>query len=85
MSYKIFILKKAQKELAKLPRKEYTKIKQLIFELSANPRPAGVKKLRNRDAWRVRHGNYRIIYEIKDNVLTITIVRIAHRREAYRK
>ena len=84
MTYKIFIRRKAQKQLAKLPANDYKKVKQTILNLAYEPRPAGSLKLKGRDGWRVRQGNYRIIYEIKDNELIITVIDIGHRKDIYR-
>jgi mRNA interferase RelE/StbE len=52
--------------------------------LEANPRPADVKKLKGRDAWRIRVGDYRVIYEIQDRILKIIVIHAGHRREIYR-
>ncbi|MCA6364354.1 MAG: type II toxin-antitoxin system RelE/ParE family toxin [Bacteroidetes bacterium] len=61
------------------------KIIQLIEDLATSPRPQGCKKLAGQksDFWRVRSGNYRIIYSIEDNILTVTVIRIGHRRDVY--
>jgi mRNA interferase RelE/StbE len=56
---------------------------QAISKLANNPRPVGCKKLRGWDAYRIRIGDYRVIYEIHDDVLIVLVVRVAHRREAY--
>ena len=84
MSYKLFILRRAQKELSKLPEDIYEKIKQEIFKLSQNPKPIGAKKLINREGWRIKIGNHRIIYEIDKDNQTITILHIGHRKDVYR-
>jgi mRNA interferase RelE/StbE len=52
--------------------------------LETNPRPADVKKLKGRDAWRIRVGDYRVIYEIHGRVLQILVITVGHRREIYR-
>ena len=52
--------------------------------LETNPRPADVKKLKSRDAWRIRVGDYRVIYEIHDRVLQILVITVGHRRGIYR-
>jgi len=52
--------------------------------LETNPRPADVKKLKGRDARRIRVGDYRVIYEIQDRVLQIIVITLGHRREVYR-
>ena len=85
MSYRIYIEKSAQKTLSKIPVSDQDKIIETIKNFSANPRPPGVKKLSNRDAWRIRIGNYRIIYEIEDNRLIVIVINIGHRKDIYRR
>jgi len=84
-SYKISWKKSAQKELYKI-RKEYIpKIIEAVEELSSNPLPTEVKKLTGSErTYRLRVGNYRVIYELIEEKLIIHIVRIRHRREVYR-
>jgi mRNA interferase RelE/StbE len=60
------------------------RIMQAIDKLADNPRPAGCKKLKGWDAYRIRVGDYRVVYEIRDDVLIVLVVRVAHRREAYK-
>ncbi len=84
MTYKLSIRRKAQKQLAKLPPSDYKKVKQIILNLADNPRPAGSKKLKGRDGWRVRQGNYRIIYDIKADILVVTVLDVGHRKDIYR-
>ena len=55
-----------------------------LAALETQPRPADVKKLKGRDAWRIRVGDYRVIYEINDRALHVIIVTVGHRREVYR-
>ena len=55
-----------------------------LAALETDPRPADVKKLKGRDAWRIRVGDYRVIYEIYDRVLRILVITVGHRREVYR-
>ena len=85
MKYKLFIEKVALKELSRIPSKEKSRIIASIINLTENPRPPGVKKLTGREAWRIRVGNYRIIYEIQDDKLVVLIVHIGHRKDIYRK
>ena len=85
MKYKLFIERAANKELSKISHKEQTRIINAIKNLSDNPRPAGVKKLTGKDAWRIRIGSYRIIYEIQDDNLVILVVHIGHRKDIYCK
>jgi mRNA interferase RelE/StbE len=84
MSYEIAILRRASKELAKLPQNDYKKINIAINNLAINPRPSGCKKLKGRLAWRIRVGDYRIIYEISDQKLIIVVIDVGHRRDIYR-
>jgi len=85
LEYKIFIEKSAQKALAKIIKNEQDRIIGAIQSLSENPRPVGVKKLSGREAWRIRVGNYRVIYEIHDDKLVIVVITIGHRKEIYRQ
>lgn len=64
MSYSAFLLRRAQKELAELPLDDYERVKKAIKRLAENARPSGCRKLIGREGWRIRVGNYRIIYEI---------------------
>jgi len=82
--FKILITKTAQKQLDKLPRQIAGSLIEVILKLAQNPRPDGYTKLKGRDAYRVRKNNYRIIYEIKDNALTVTVIAIGHRKSIYR-
>ena len=85
MSYKIFIDPSAERELGKIDIRRQRKIIDAIDELARTPRPPGVKKLTGSDSsYRIRVGDYRILYQIKDRELTILVIRIAHRRDAYR-
>ena len=84
MDYSIEILKSAQKQLGKIQSSDQERIINEIRALALNPRPFGSIKLRGRDAWRIRVGDYRIIYEIKDSMLVVFVVAIGHRREIYR-
>ena len=83
MIYSIKILRKAQKQLLTLPKSDYLRVKDKIKSLAYDPRPSGCKKLTGREAWRVRVGNYRIIYQIDDNELIVTIIKIGHRKDVY--
>ncbi len=83
MSYQVNISKRAIKALAKVPEPYYSKLKQAIYGLADNPRPIGYKKLKGRDAYRVRVADYRIIYEIQDSVLLVEVVDLGYRREIY--
>ena len=85
MAYSVVILPAAERDLRGLERvPEYARIRTAIRGLETNPRPAGVKKLRgSTNDWRIRLGSYRIVYEIQDEVLTVLVIRVAHRSQAY--
>ncbi|MHC5935230.1 type II toxin-antitoxin system RelE family toxin [Nostoc sp.] len=83
--YKIEFSNAASKQLKKLPIKVRIKIQTKIDELTDNPRPSGVVKLEDSDnGYRIRVGNYRVLYDIFDDVLLVSVVRIGHRKEVYR-
>lgn len=85
MSYAIRISKQALKELERLPEKEIRKISAAINNLSDNPRPSGCKKLKGEKEylWRIRVGNYRIIYSIEEDVKIIDVRKIGDRKNIY--
>lgn len=83
MTYTIQILKRAQKELSKLPSPDFERVRDGIRLLAQNPRPPGCRKLAGREGWRIRIGNYRVIYEINDATLSIIILHVGHRRDVY--
>ncbi len=75
----------ALRDYKKLSENEIPKINKAIESLAVNPRPTGYKKLKGRDAYRIRIGDYRIIYEIHNQILTIILFRIRHRKDVYRE
>ncbi len=83
-SYNIEIKKSAAKELQRIPGKDQERIITRIQKLSDDPRPDGCIKLSGEEKYRIRQGNYRILYQIHDDRLTIVVVRIADRKNAYR-
>ncbi|MBI3510642.1 MAG: type II toxin-antitoxin system RelE/ParE family toxin [Bacteroidetes bacterium] len=83
MGYEVIIRKQAVKQLEKISDPDYSKVKKTILSLSNNPRPSGYKKLKGRDGFRVRQGDYRIIYEILDHVLIVDVITIGHRKDIY--
>ena len=84
MSYNIIFTKAAAKELEQIPKTYYNKIKGRILKLADNPRPAGSIKLKgSENLYRIRVGTYRVVYCIADKIITVTITRIAHRKEVY--
>ena len=85
IKYRIEIKRTAQKALAKIPKEIQLKVIDAIKGLSLNPHPQNSKKLTGRSAWRIRIGNYRVIYEINNNVLLISIIVVSHRKNVYNK
>ena len=84
VKYSLEIKRSAQKELDALDDAEFTRIDRKILALAGNPRPAGCKKLKGyKDQWRVRVGDWRVLYITDDAAKQVTITRVAHRREAY--
>ena len=83
-NYNVALKRSAVKELEQLPPKDRTRIVTRIRALAANPRPPGCEKLSGQERYRVRQGNYRILYEIDAAVVRVIVVRIAHRRDVYR-
>ncbi len=82
--YKILFKHSAVKELEDIPKKDIKKIIKRIQSLALNPRPSRAKKLSDQKRYRIRQGNYRIVYSIEDNEFTVHIYKIGHRREIYR-
>jgi mRNA interferase RelE/StbE len=85
IKYQIIILPAAEKSLSKLPKKMQVRIQGAITTLASNPIPPVSKKLVGRDNYRLRVSDYRIVYSIHENILTVKIVSVGHRREVYRK
>lgn len=82
-SYSLLIRRSAKKEIEALPQKDRRRIVEKIQALAHNPRPPGCEKLSGADKYRIRQGDYRILYEIVDRDLIITVVKVGHRREVY--
>lgn len=85
MPYRIVVRPSATKAIEGLPDPHRERVRWAIRGLADNPRPPGVKKLRGaEDYYRFRVGNYRIVYRAKDRIITVTVVRVGHRRDVYR-
>ena len=82
--YRITIKKSAAKELQAIPQKDMRKIVMRIRSLARNPRHHGSQKLAGQEQYRIRQGDYRIVYFIEDKETLIDIIKIGHRREVYR-
>ncbi|MFI5233060.1 MAG: type II toxin-antitoxin system RelE/ParE family toxin [Gemmatimonadales bacterium] len=83
-SYSILFTRSAAKELERVPITDRRRIVTRIGKLADDPRPMGAEKLSGDDKYRLRQGDYRILYEIRDTELIVTVVRIGNRREVYR-
>jgi mRNA interferase RelE/StbE len=83
--YRVFLERAAEKQLNQLPAKLHERVVAAMLELTNNPRPAGCRKLAGSDNdWRIRVGDYRVVYEIDDAANEIRVNRVRHRREVYR-
>ena len=83
-SYRIVVKQSVSKDLKKIPKKEVKRILSAIQSLAANPRPPQSKKLSGQERYRLRQGNYRILYSIEDENLVVCVVRVGNRRDVYR-
>jgi mRNA interferase RelE/StbE len=84
VEYKIYFKRSTVKDLDTIPKKDLQHIINRIDLLKEDPRPPGCEKLSGQERYRVRQGNYRIIYSIQDDVLTVWVVKIGRRRDVYR-
>ncbi len=83
--YGVSFTPKAERQLAKLPRAAQERIAARIDTLATDPRPHGVEKLKGaEDIYRLRAGEYRVLYHLADDVLLVLVIRVGHRREVYR-
>jgi len=83
VKYEVRILRAAEKEMDKLPAPVHHRLSQRLLSLEENPRPRGSKRLTGRKEYRLRAGNYRILYTIDDRDQVVTIFAVGHRREVY--
>lgn len=84
MTYTVRISSAARRQISKLPRDGQERVPAVLAILADEPRPPAAKKLTGRDAWRVRTGNWRVIYEIHDDELIVMVVAAGNRRDVYR-
>jgi len=83
--YKVYFKKSVLKDIEKKKKKDLRRIIKRIESLTDDPRPAGHEKLTGRQRYRIRQGNYRIVYSIQDEELTVWVIKIGNRRDIYRK
>lgn len=82
--YRIELKISVQKDFESIPKKDLQRIIAAIESLADDPRPPQSRKLSGREQYRLRQGNYRILYSIQDDLLIIFVVAVGHRREIYR-
>ena len=83
MTYHIVLKQRVIKALVEINEPHYSQIRQAIYGLVENPRPYGYIKLKGKHGYRIRVGDYRIIYDIKDNILLVEVLELGHRKEIY--
>ena len=85
MSYQVLFTKRAVRDLETLPDQDRVRVAKRLEGLAKEPRPPGVTKLQGtEDVYRMRVGDYRVLYIIEDDIVTVSVVRIGHRRDIYR-
>jgi mRNA interferase RelE/StbE len=83
--YKLVFRKSVARDMRRIPNRDLRRILCAIDALSEEPRPAGVEKLSGQERYRVRQGEYRVVYEIKDDAVIVVVVKIGHRKDVYRR
>jgi len=84
-SYKLVFKKSVSKDLRPIPNKDVAHLLQHMQALQENPRPVGSEKLSGKERYRIRQGVYRIIYEVADELLVVTVVKVGHRKHVYKR
>ena len=84
-SYKLVFKRSVSKDFRPIPRKDAARLLRRIDALREEPRPVGCEKLSGLERYRIRQGRYRVVYEITDECLIVTVVKVAHRRHVYRR
>jgi mRNA interferase RelE/StbE len=84
--YKVEINKKIRKkDLLSIPSKDAVRIVDRIKTLAENPYPTDAVRLKGREEWRIRQGDYRILYTVDEGIVTVFVVKVGHRREVYER
>jgi mRNA interferase RelE/StbE len=84
-NYKLAFRKSVSKDFRPIPKKDVARILQRMEELQENPRPTNSEKLSGQERYRIRQGVYRIIYEVEDDLLIVTVVKVGHRKHVYKR
>lgn len=82
--YRVELRRRAQRALDRLPKADFQAVVEAIKELAQTPRPRGIEKVKSTGLWRIRQGDYRIVYGIDDNQNIVIVVSIGHRKDIYR-
>jgi mRNA interferase RelE/StbE len=82
--YRLAFKKSVSKDLRSIPNEQVARILKRIEALQGDPRPPGSEKLSGQERYRIRQGIYRIVYEIADDILIVTVVKVGHRKTVYR-
>ena len=85
MAYLVGVERRAQKQIARLSTEMQDRVEAALQALTEEPRPPGCRRLTNRGGWRIRVGDFRIVYEIDDDQRAVTVLRVGHRRDVYRR
>ena len=85
MAYSVGVERRAQKQIARLSAEMQDRVEAALRALAEEPRPPGCRRLTNRGGWRIRVGDFRIVYEIDDDQRAVTVFRVGHRRDVYRQ
>ena len=84
--YEVYLERSAENDLKRLPASAFDRIVHQIKTLAENPRPSGCRKITgSKNDWRIRIGDYRVLYEVNDRGKAVRVMRVRHRREAYRR
>lgn len=84
-NYNLVFKKSVAKDLRSIPNKDVARLLQRMLALQENPRPVGSEKLSGQERYRIRQGVYRIIYEVADEILVVTVVKVGHRKHVYKR
>jgi mRNA interferase RelE/StbE len=82
--YNLVFRKSVAKDMHNLPKKDVARLLKRLESLTEDPRQVGCEKLTEQERYRIRQGNYRVVYEIRDKEIEVVVVKIGHRREEYR-
>lgn len=85
MTYRVEVETRARKEFLSLPKPAAQALADVLDDLQSYPRPPGAKKLAGVDGWRIRQGDYRVLFTIDDAKKLVRVYRIGHRRDVYRR